>query len=210
MCPHGRILRHAEYGLWTRQIKMIGQRKTGRNAPYEWFMTPHMTLPQGCNSATQGLSLWVCLSVHPHIWYSFLLLRNTSLASLPFTGMEILFGKTEGQGPHQWPLGSYGLGSGTLTTKTQPRSGSGSPRYYRQRPPEVTLSPLPPAAGGLAPFLATQVMAAEPIDRDSWLSALHGARSRGWGSHSEQGSLPGFHSLRVSLWWRWETEGLNK
>ena len=33
MRTHGRILGWTKYGLWTRQIKMIGQRKTRRNAP---------------------------------------------------------------------------------------------------------------------------------------------------------------------------------
>ena len=30
---HGRILRCTKYGLWTRQIKMIGQRKPGKHTP---------------------------------------------------------------------------------------------------------------------------------------------------------------------------------
>ena len=80
-----------------------------------------------------------------------------------------------------------------------------SASIWIREPPEVTLSPIPPPADGLTPFLATLVMAAEPVDRDSWVSTLCGARSRGWGSHSEQRHLPGLHSLWVSLWWRWET-----
>ena len=31
---HGRILRCTRYGLWTRQIRMTGQRKPRRNAPH--------------------------------------------------------------------------------------------------------------------------------------------------------------------------------
>ena len=37
MCTHGKILRYTKHGVWTRQIKIIGQRKPGRNAPYKWF-----------------------------------------------------------------------------------------------------------------------------------------------------------------------------
>ena len=33
MHTHGRIMIYTKYGLWTRQIKMIGQRKTRRNTP---------------------------------------------------------------------------------------------------------------------------------------------------------------------------------
>ena len=33
MGTHGRLLRDTKYGLWIRQIRMIGQRKPRRNAP---------------------------------------------------------------------------------------------------------------------------------------------------------------------------------
>ena len=33
MSTHGRILRYIKYRLWTRKVKMIGQRKPRRNAP---------------------------------------------------------------------------------------------------------------------------------------------------------------------------------
>ena len=33
MWTHGRTLRYIKYVLWTRQVKMIHQRKTRRNAP---------------------------------------------------------------------------------------------------------------------------------------------------------------------------------
>ena len=61
-CTHGTILRYVKYGLWTRQIKMISQRKTRRNAPYKWFNWP--------KGATQGLFLWICPYVYPHVVYS--------------------------------------------------------------------------------------------------------------------------------------------
>ena len=34
MLTHGRFLKYTKYGLWNRLIKMIGQRKSGRNALY--------------------------------------------------------------------------------------------------------------------------------------------------------------------------------
>ena len=40
MHTHGRILRYTKYRLWTRKIKMIGQKKAGRNAPCKWFKLP--------------------------------------------------------------------------------------------------------------------------------------------------------------------------
>ena len=33
MCKPGRIQKYTKYGLWTRQIKMAGQRKSRRNVP---------------------------------------------------------------------------------------------------------------------------------------------------------------------------------
>ena len=57
-CTHGRILRYTKYELWTRQIKMIGQRKTGRNTPHKW-----LKLAGGFNSGTLPLKLPMCLFV---------------------------------------------------------------------------------------------------------------------------------------------------
>ena len=60
---HRWILRYTKYGLWTRQIKMIGQRKTGEKAQKN---------NSNCHEGTtQGLSLWICPCVYPHILYSF-------------------------------------------------------------------------------------------------------------------------------------------
>ena len=57
MRTHGKILRYTKHGVWTRQIKIIGQRKPGRNAPYKWFK-----LLCRCNSG----SLKVCsCTVYP-------------------------------------------------------------------------------------------------------------------------------------------------
>ena len=64
-CVHtqGWILRYTKHGLWTRQIKLIGQRKTGEKAQKN---------NSNClKGTTQGLSLWVCPCVYPHILYSF-------------------------------------------------------------------------------------------------------------------------------------------
>ena len=76
---HGKILRYTRYGLWTRQIKMIGPRKPRRNAPYKWFK-----LPRGRDS------LWAHLCVYPLVLYSFLLI-NTLLVSLLSVFLGILF-----------------------------------------------------------------------------------------------------------------------
>ena len=37
---HGRTLRYTKHGLRTRQVKMIGRSKPGRNVPYKWFKPP--------------------------------------------------------------------------------------------------------------------------------------------------------------------------
>ena len=84
------ILRYTKYGLQTRQIIMIGQRKPERNAPYKWFK-----LPCGHNSGTLPLSLPKCLSICTVLFF----LINTSLASLFYVFVQILFCKVEGPGP---------------------------------------------------------------------------------------------------------------
>ena len=88
---HGRVLWCTKYGLWTRQIKMIGQRKTGRNALSKRFKPPH-----GPNSGTLPLSLPMCLFTRTVL--SFLLI-NTLLASLLSVLGDILFCKAEEPGP---------------------------------------------------------------------------------------------------------------
>ena len=92
MWTHGRILRYTKYGLWTRQVIMIGQRKLGRNEDVT-------------DSATQGLSLWVCPCVSTHTVLFFFLI-NTLLASLLIIFEEILFCKAEIPGPCHWPRSS--------------------------------------------------------------------------------------------------------
>ena len=58
---HERTLRCTKYGLWTRQMKMIGQRKLGRNAPWKQFKPPQVR--------AQRLSLRVSLCVY-HMYCS--------------------------------------------------------------------------------------------------------------------------------------------
>ena len=135
MCTHGRILRYTKYGLRTKQIKMIGQRKTRRNAPYKWFK-----LPWGHDSGTLHES---CPCVYPHILYSFSHLINTLLASLLSIFVETLFCKVKGPGPLSLTLVLW-LGSGIFTTVTQPQSLAGNPSptpsSYRPRLPEIILT----------------------------------------------------------------------
>ena len=90
MHTHGRIPRYTKYGLQTRQIIMIGQRKPEKNAPYEWFK-----LPCGHSSGSLPLSLPKCLSICTVLFF----LINTSLASLLSVFVEILFCKVQGPGP---------------------------------------------------------------------------------------------------------------
>ena len=85
-----RFLRYTKYRLWTRQIKMTNQRKTGRNAPYKWFKLPH-----GHNSG----NLPEFAHVPIHMYCTFFLLINTFLASLLSMFLVILFHKSEGPGP---------------------------------------------------------------------------------------------------------------
>ena len=90
MHAYTRILRYTKYGLQTRQIIMIGQRKPEKNAPYEWFK-----LPCGHSSGSLPLSLPKCLSICTVLFF----LINTSLASLLSVFVEILFCKVQGPGP---------------------------------------------------------------------------------------------------------------
>ena len=57
VCTRWRILRYTKHGLWTRQIKMMGQRKSGGSAPHKWFK-----LPRRSNSGTIPLSPPMCFS----------------------------------------------------------------------------------------------------------------------------------------------------
>ena len=61
-----------KHRLWTRQIKMIGQRKPVRNAPRKWFKL-------GYDTGTLPLRLPMCLSTQTVLFF---LLINTLLASL--------------------------------------------------------------------------------------------------------------------------------
>ena len=93
---HGRILRYTKYGLCTRQIRRIGQRKPEK--------MPHKII-QTTPRAQLSDSLSVCLCAYPHVLcILFILLMNTLLASLLFCLLEIFFCKAERQGPCHWPL----------------------------------------------------------------------------------------------------------
>ena len=78
----------------TRQIKMIGQRKPGRNAPYKWFKRP-----QGCNSE----------SAHVNVLFSLL----ETLVSQHSVSLwkEMRFYKANRPGPCHWPSWSSGWDS---------------------------------------------------------------------------------------------------
>ena len=80
-----KTLRHTKHRLRTRQSKMIGQRKLGRNAPYKWFK-----LPRGWDSVSEPTRVYMYM-------YSFCLLINTCF-------FLIHFYKVEGPRPCLWPL----------------------------------------------------------------------------------------------------------
>ena len=97
MRTHERILRYTKYGLWPRQIKVIGQMKSERNALQMWFKQPW-----GRNSRT--LSLFKSAHVSICVYWTFPFLINNFLDSLLFVFMGIIFCKVKGPGPCQWPL----------------------------------------------------------------------------------------------------------
>lgn len=69
MCAHrGRPWDIPKHGLWTRQIKMMGQRKSGGNT--------HISDLNCHVGATQGLFLWVHPCVSPHVLYFLLGINN--------------------------------------------------------------------------------------------------------------------------------------
>ena len=81
-----------QYELWTRQIKITGQKKP-EEMPHKGNSNNH----EGATQALSPLSLWVCLCAYPHIPYSFSL--NTWLVSLLSIFVAILFCKAKGPGP---------------------------------------------------------------------------------------------------------------
>ena len=65
-----------QYGLWTRQIKMIAVKGNKDEMPHISDLNCH-------NNVTHGLSLWVCVCTYPHILF-FFLLTNYLLHYFPF------------------------------------------------------------------------------------------------------------------------------
>ena len=86
--------RRPRYGLWTRQTKMIGQRKVRRNVPYKWAKVPrgHVS-PSVCESTC-------VLCVYPRVLSSLFLLINTCFTTFLPCGNSFL----KDQGPGHWPL----------------------------------------------------------------------------------------------------------
>ena len=124
-----RTRRYTKYGLWTRQRKMICQRKTRRNAPYEWLelsqdLTFPLSPPESQTSHTVLFSFLVKTLVVP-------------LLSL-FVG--ILFCKAKGPASWHWSRVQW-LGFGALTSVVKPNSPVGNinsaSNHCRPRPPEI-------------------------------------------------------------------------
>ena len=87
---HGRILRYIKCILRTRQIKVIGQKKSRTNAPYKWF------------KISRGHAfLLESTRVSIHTYCTLFPLINTLLLSV-FVG--IFFCEAEEPGPCHWPL----------------------------------------------------------------------------------------------------------
>ena len=91
VCAYARILRYATYGLGTRQIKMIGQRKPRRSTPIQVIETATRA-----RLRTLPLSLPMCLSTRTAPLFP---LINTLLVSLLSVFAGIIFCKAEGPGP---------------------------------------------------------------------------------------------------------------
>ena len=85
MYTHGRKLRYTKYGLWTRQIKMTGQRKT---------RIPHKSNWNCHEGVTQWLSFspWVCPCAYLHLLYLFSL--NTYFTTFHLCGNSFLQSRT--------------------------------------------------------------------------------------------------------------------
>ena len=112
----GRTLIYTKYGLWTKQIKMTGQRKTGKNAPCEWVKLPS-------NSGTLPRSLPVCLCIHA-VLFSLLIEHFACFTTLIF--VEVLSCRAEGPGPLSLTTGLV-AGIQRFMAATQPRSLNGNP-----------------------------------------------------------------------------------
>ena len=88
---HRRILRHTKYELWTRQIKIIGERKPEKKKPYKSNSECH-------KEVTQGLSVWVCPCAYPQVPYSFSSYYFTCCTTFCLCG-NFFSTKLKGQGP---------------------------------------------------------------------------------------------------------------
>ena len=128
---HGNILR---YGLWTRQINMIGQRKPRKVATWKYFK-----LLWGCNSVTLSLNppmcLFTCTAFPP----------NKHFTSSTSRFMGIHFDRTSGPGSCHWqlllwPWWPSGLVvSALIAAWLQSLAGNWNPAQSccRPRPPEI-------------------------------------------------------------------------
>ena len=124
------VLRDAKSRLWTRRIKMIGQRKPGRCTPCKRFI-----LLPGRDPGTLSLSLPMCLSTGIAL---FLLWINALLASLPSVFMKILFCKAQGLAliTDHWSSGQdlvfspNWLDSQSLAENPSPATSQGHLRSY--------------------------------------------------------------------------------
>ena len=86
---NGRILRYTKYGLQTRQVKMIGQRKPGKKYSIKVIQTAQLH-----NSTTQGLSASAHVSIYTY--YTFFPPNRYFTCFPTFQFVEILFCKTKG------------------------------------------------------------------------------------------------------------------
>ena len=78
MCTRGRILKYTKCRLWTRRIKMTGQRKPKK-------------CPLKVIQITMRTWLWDSESIHVSTYFSFFFLINTLLVSLLSICVGILF-----------------------------------------------------------------------------------------------------------------------
>ena len=120
------VLRDAKSRLWTRQIKMIGQRKPGRCTPRKRFK-----LPPGRDSGT----LWVCPCAYPQVLHSLLWIKCFTCFT---TFCLILFCKAQGLAliTDHWSSGQdlvfspNWLDSQSLAENPSPATSQGHLRSY--------------------------------------------------------------------------------
>ena len=145
---HRRILRHTKYELWTRQIKIVGGRKSEKKKKKK---KTYKSNSKCHKEVAQGLPVWVCPCAYPQVLHSFSSYYFTCCTTFCLVG--IFFHKAEGPGPfvtdHRssgWdlllslPSLSPNLWLGTQAL-LQAIAGQGHPRSYLFKSSRIFYNP---------------------------------------------------------------------